>query len=39
MKANKRYPEARELTYGDFPTKFVWKEKRKVGKNVKESLP
>jgi signal recognition particle subunit SEC65 len=24
MKANKKYPAARELTYGDFPTKFVW---------------
>jgi hypothetical protein len=29
MDANKRYPEARELTYGDFPTKIVWKEKEK----------
>jgi hypothetical protein len=24
MEANKKYPTARELTYGDFPTKFVW---------------
>ena len=23
--ANKKYPEARELTYAEFPTKFVWK--------------
>ena len=26
MDANKRYPEARELTYAEFPTKFVWKQ-------------
>jgi hypothetical protein len=26
MDANKKYPEARNLTYGEFPTKFVWKE-------------
>ena len=25
MEANKRYPEARNLTYSQFPTKFVWK--------------
>lgn len=23
--ANRKYPEARELTYAEFPTKFVWK--------------
>ncbi|XP_058784626.1 uncharacterized protein LOC131659455 [Vicia villosa] len=27
MDANKKYPEARNLTYSEFPTKFVWKEK------------
>jgi hypothetical protein len=32
MDAKKRYPAARELTYGDFPTKFVWKEKEKIWK-------
>ena len=26
MEANKEYPEARELTYVEFPQKFVWKE-------------
>lgn len=26
MQANKDYPEARELTYAQFPSKFVWKE-------------
>ena len=26
MKANKEYPEAKELTYVEFPQKFVWKE-------------
>jgi hypothetical protein len=25
MDANKKYPYARELTYAEFPTKFVWK--------------
>jgi hypothetical protein len=24
MDANKKYPYARNLTYGEFPTKFVW---------------
>ncbi|CAJ2653406.1 unnamed protein product [Trifolium pratense] len=24
MEANKKYPEARQLTYGEFPTRFVW---------------
>ena len=24
MEANRKYPEARELTYADFPTKFFW---------------
>ncbi|AES63417.2 AT hook motif protein, putative [Medicago truncatula] len=27
MKANEKYPEARNLTYNQFPTQFVWKEK------------
>jgi hypothetical protein len=30
MEANKKYPAARELTYGDFLTKFVWKEKENI---------
>lgn len=25
MEANKKYPEAKELTYAEFPTMFVWK--------------
>jgi hypothetical protein len=25
MEANRNYPEARSLTYAEFPTKFVWK--------------
>jgi len=25
MKANIQFPEAKEITYADFPTKFVWK--------------
>lgn len=24
MDANRKYPEAKELTYSDFPSKFVW---------------
>jgi hypothetical protein len=39
MEANKRYLAVRELTYRDFPIKFVWKEKEKFGKNIKEGLP
>ncbi|XP_056860135.1 uncharacterized protein LOC108835628 [Raphanus sativus] len=27
--ANRKYPEARELTYAEFPTKFVWKSSTK----------
>ncbi|CAH9095907.1 unnamed protein product, partial [Cuscuta epithymum] len=27
MEANKKYPEARLLTYPEFPSKFVWKDK------------
>ncbi|CAH9055401.1 unnamed protein product, partial [Cuscuta epithymum] len=30
MRANQVYPEARKLTYVDFPSKFVWK------KNIKQ---
>jgi hypothetical protein len=30
MEANKRYLTARELTYRDFPTKFVWKKNGKI---------
>lgn len=26
MEANKKYPEARSLTYREFPTKFTWRE-------------
>ncbi|CAJ2671515.1 unnamed protein product [Trifolium pratense] len=26
MDANKKFPEAKNLTYSQFPTKFVWKE-------------
>ena len=26
MEANKAFPEGRNLTYAEFPTKFVWKE-------------
>ena len=29
MEANKQHEEARELTYADFPTKWVWKAKEK----------
>jgi hypothetical protein len=32
MEANKRYLVVRELTYRDFPIKFVWKEKEKIWK-------
>jgi hypothetical protein len=28
--ANKKYPEARDLTYGQFPSKFVWKKDKRV---------
>ncbi|KAK9665592.1 hypothetical protein RND81_14G122000 [Saponaria officinalis] len=26
MECNRKYPEARELTYNEFPTKFTWKQ-------------
>jgi hypothetical protein len=32
MEANKKYPTAGELTYGDFPTKFVWHDAQKMWK-------
>jgi hypothetical protein len=35
MEANKKYPAARELTYGDFPTKFVWHAQQKIWKEQK----
>jgi hypothetical protein len=35
MEANKKYPTARELTYGDFPTKFVWDQTQKIWKEHK----
>ncbi|GAU39679.1 hypothetical protein TSUD_320920 [Trifolium subterraneum] len=30
MDANKKYPEARGLTYGEFPGKFVWNKQKRV---------
>ncbi|GAU47014.1 hypothetical protein TSUD_403240 [Trifolium subterraneum] len=30
MDASKRYPEARNLTYGEFPTKFVWNKQKRA---------
>ncbi|KDR69847.1 hypothetical protein GALMADRAFT_214918 [Galerina marginata CBS 339.88] len=30
FKANQKYPEARELLYQDFPSKFVWNKKSKI---------
>ncbi|XP_073119824.1 uncharacterized protein [Henckelia pumila] len=33
MEANKKYPEARELTYAEFPMKYVWK------KDTREFVP
>lgn len=33
MEANKKYPEAKELTYAQFPSKFVWKQ------NIFEWMP
>lgn len=32
MEANCKYPEARELTYAEFPTKFVWVQKTREWK-------
>ncbi|MCI25274.1 helicase-like protein, partial [Trifolium medium] len=30
LDANKKYPEARDLTYSEFPMKFVWKQGDRV---------
>jgi hypothetical protein len=38
MEANKKYPIAREQTYGDFPTKFVWHESNKMWKEHKSKF-
>jgi hypothetical protein len=38
MEANKKYPTARELTYGDFPTKFVWDQTQKIWKERKSKF-
>jgi hypothetical protein len=38
MEANKKYPAARELTYGDFSTKFVWNQTQKVWKEHKSKF-
>ena len=38
MEANKKFAKARELTYGDFPTKFVWVEKDKMWKERDKSF-
>lgn len=38
MDANKIYPEARDLTYADFPTKFVWHLKERVWKPRKRGF-
>jgi hypothetical protein len=35
MEANKKYPAARELTYGDFPTKFIWHAQQQMWKERK----
>ncbi|KAJ1257558.1 hypothetical protein BS78_10G005300 [Paspalum vaginatum] len=36
MEANKQHEEARELTYSDFPTKWVWKSKEKKWEKRKQ---
>jgi len=36
MEANKQHEEARELTYADFPTKWVWKSKEKKWEKRKQ---
>jgi hypothetical protein len=38
MEANKKYLAARELTYGDFPTKFMWNQTQKVWKERKSKF-
>jgi hypothetical protein len=38
MEANKKYPYARELTYAEFPTKFVWKKDTREWKPRKQGF-
>jgi hypothetical protein len=38
IEANKKYPDARELTYGYFPTKFVWHDAQKMWKERKSKI-
>lgn len=38
MECNKIYPEARELTYSDFPSKFVWHQKEQQWKPRKKGF-
>jgi len=38
MKANKHHEEARELTYADFPNRWVWKAKEKNGKRESKDM-
>ena len=38
MEANKIYSEGRDLTYGEFPTKFVWKKDRWQPKQQRYSI-
>jgi hypothetical protein len=40
METNKIFPEARELTYEDFPTKWAWHgDKKKMAEVKKENMP
>jgi hypothetical protein len=38
MEANKKYPAARELTYGDFQPNLCGMMHKKCGKSVKQSF-
>ena len=38
MEANRKYPEARKLTYHDFPTEWVWQSKEKKWKGRDEGF-
>jgi hypothetical protein len=38
MEANKIYPSAKNLTYGDFPMKFVWHAQSKMWKERKSKF-
>jgi hypothetical protein len=38
MDANKKYPSARELTYAEFPTKFVWNRDKREWKPRKRGF-